>query len=267
MPQKVSAVTFAYNEARDIGECLDQLKPWVDEILVCDLDSTDGTADEAMKHTPRVHRVPHLICGDYYKQWLQFNARGDWMLWFYPDERFSAVFLRDISHLTDSADFDAYSLMRHEYRDGIRLMPHGTPESPNYQNRLHRRGHGIFYTELVHAEIHGKYRHCPLPPEYYMEHKKSWPAQEFDNYRLYVEMKHLIWKYRETQIEPYRSYIKSYRQIISESEAKNESGERMILPMEEFWWDWFKLQDMERIPKWKWSTVKKELEESAHAKA
>ena len=36
--------------------------------------------------------------------------------------------------------------------------------------------------------------------------------------------------------------------------------------MEEFWWDWFKLQDMERIPKWKWATVKKELEESLHAK-
>lgn len=257
---KISAVTFAYNEADKIGTCLKRLKPYVDEIMICDLESTDGTMEAAMDFTKQVYRVPHLVCGDFYKQWLAFNASGDWLLWFYPDELFGEHFLKDMDFLAKTADYDAYSLMRHEYRDDVRLMPHGTPEGPNYQNRFHRKGRGIFYTELVHAELHGKYRHCPLPPEYFMEHRKTWPDQEFDNYRLYVEMHHLLWKYRDTKLEPYRTYLKSYRQIISESEAKNADGSRMVHPAEEIWFRWWDFKDAERIPIWKWATVKKELE-------
>ena len=263
---KISAVSFVHNEASKIGECLRRLRPYVDQILICDLESTDGTAEAAYEHTKDIYPVPHLVCGDFYKQWLAFSAKGDWLLWFYPDELFDTHFLKDMDHLIKSAEYDAYSIMRHEYRDDIRLMPHGTPQSPNYQNRFHRRGHGIFYTELVHAELHGKYRHCPLPPEYFMEHRKTTDDQEFDNYRLYVEMHHLIWKYRDTKVEPYRTYIKSYRQIISESEAKNATGERMIAPAEEIWWAWWRFKDHKRIPIWTWATVKEEMEKIATVK-
>jgi hypothetical protein len=138
--------------------------------------------------------------------------------------------------------------MRHEYRDGTRLMPHGTIESPNYQNRFHRKGQGIFYTELVHAELHGRYKPCYLPPEMFMEHRKTDVAQTFDGVRTYTEMCHLIWKYRDTQLEPYKTFINSYRRIIAESEAKNADGSRNVHPAEELWWEWWKWKDAERIP-------------------
>lgn len=263
---KISAVSFVYNEGDKIGACLENIAPYMDEILLVDLESTDRTVEEAYKYTKNIHIVPHLVCGDFYKQWLSYNSTGDWLLWFYPDERFSDAFLKSMRRFCESTDWDAYSLMRHEYRDGIRLMPHGTNESPNYQCRLHRKGQGIFYSELVHAELHGTYRHCPLPPEYHMEHRKGNADQEFDNYRLYVEMHHLIWKYRDTTVEPYKTYIRSYRQIISESEAKNADGTRMVHPAEELWFEWWKHKDASRIPIWKWATVKKELE-AASAKS
>ena len=244
---KVSAVSFIYNEEKDMVECLENLKGRVDEILIVDMSSTDRSVEIAYNYTKSIFRKPHLICGDQYKEFLAYTAKGDWLLWFYPDERFGEKFLSEIQKLTDSDKFDAYGLMRHEYRDGIRLMPHGTVTSPNFQNRLHRKGHGIFYTELVHAELHGWFRSCNLPEDYFMEHRKTNQDQEFDNYRTYVEMKHLLWKFRDTRTDPYKNYCDSYRQIIHDSEKLNKSGERMAHPAEELWWEWWLHKDSERL--------------------
>lgn len=249
---RVTACSFVYNEEKDIRECLENIRPYVDEILLVDMDSTDKTAEIAYDFTKEIYRQPHLICGDFYKQFLSYTAKGDWLLWFYPDERFSKAFLEHMSKLMESDQFDAYALMRHEYRDGTRLMPHGTTESPNHQNRLHRRAKGIFYTELVHAELHGRFRSCALPPELFMEHRKRDIEQEFDNWRTYCEMKHLLWKYRDTKIYPYKEYCDSYRQIIRESEAKNSDGSRLRHPAEEFWWEWWNHKDSHRLTLEEW---------------
>lgn len=245
--QTVTAVSFIYNESENIKACLENIAPHVDQILLVDMDSTDGTLEMAYGFTKDIYRKPHLICGDQYKEFLAYNAKSDWLLWFYPDERFSDKFLQDIKKLAEKLEFDAYALMRHEYRDGTRLMPHGTIESPNYQNRFHRRGKGIFYTELVHAEIHGRFSPCYLPEEYFMEHRKTDVAQEFDNYRTYCEMKHLIWKYRDTKVEPYKTFVESYKRIIRESEVKNSDGSRMRHPAEELWWKWWDFKDSKRM--------------------
>ena len=244
---KISAVSFVYNEEKDITQCLENISPHVDEILIVDMSSTDKTPDLAYQFTKDIFRRPHLVCGDQYKEFLSHTAQGDWLLWFYPDERFSDKFLSEMHKLIESKEYDSYALMRHEYRDDIRLMPHGTNTSPNYQNRLHRKGMGIYYTELVHAELHGRYKACYLPEEYFMEHRKANTDQEFDNYRTYVEMKHLIWKYRDTKVEPYKTFCDSYRQIIKDSEFKNLDGSRLIHPAEEIWWNWEKYKDCERM--------------------
>lgn len=245
--QKISAVTFAFNEANDIKECLENIAPHVDEILIVDMDSTDKTAEIAYDFTKEIYKKPHLICGDQYKDFLAHTAKGDWLLWFYPDERFGESFLKKMHEFADSDKYDAYAVMRHEYRDGTRLMPHGTDESPNFQNRLHRKGQGIFYTELVHAELHGRARSCYLPSEYFMEHRKRDVEQEFDNWRTYTEMKFLCAKYRRTNVQPYKNFIDSYRQIIHDSEVKNFSGERLVHPCEEFFWIWPQFKDHKRI--------------------
>lgn len=245
---RISAVSFVWNEEKDIKECLENLAPHVDEILIVDMDSTDKTAEIAYDFTKEIYKKPHLICGDQYKDFLAHTAKGDWLLWFYPDERFGESFLKKMHEFADSDKYDAYAVMRHEYRDGTRLMPHGTDESPNFQNRLHRKGHGIFYTELVHAELHGRARSCYLPSEYFMEHRKTDVAQTFDGVRTYVEMKKLIWQYRETNVQPYKTFVDSYRRIVAESEAKNVDGSRLRHASEEFWWKWFEFKDDERLP-------------------
>ena len=250
---RISAVSFIYNESENIGACLENIKNFVNEILIVEMSSTDKTAEIAYEFTKEIYRKPHLICGDAYKEFLCYTAKGDWLLWFYPDERFSEKFLIDMRKLSESDKFDAYALMRHEYRDGMRLHGYGTLSDPNYQNRFHRKGKGIFYTELVHAELHGTFAACYLPEDYYMEHRKKVSDQEFDNFRLYAEYKHLLWKYRDTKVEPYKSYMDSYKKIIMESEDKNRKGERMRSLGEEFWWQWWEYAGDSRktLEEWK----------------
>ena len=57
----------------------------------------------------------------------------------------------------------------------------------------------------------------------------------------------LVSYYRATPIEPYKTYIDSYKKIIHDSEAKNLSGERLVHPAEEWWWIWPKYQHRARL--------------------
>lgn len=257
MQNNITIVSFVYNEEKNIDAWLSQLKPHVNDIVIFDLESTDNTFELCKKYTDKIYRRPYLLCGDSYKIELHSMCKSDWILWTYPDERFSEAFLSALPKLLSSDKWNSYSLMRHEYLDdvrvcyksGDRILAFGTPESPNYQCRLHKNDNRIFYTELVHFEIAGDYTICPLPPEYYMEHLKSSSSQEFDNIRLYLLYKQLIWKYENTVIQPYKKYIDSYKQIIKDSEAKNLSGERLIHLSEEFWWVYKKYANTKRITK------------------
>jgi len=243
----ITAVSFLYNEDTILERSLAALRPFLDEIVVVDLESTDGTLAICKKYADKVLERPWLICGDEYKSLLRDEANGDWLLWFYGDEVFPEKTVKAMKTVAATDEFTAYAFMRQEYMDGIRLMPHGTAESPNYQNRLHKKIHGVHYNGLVHWEIPKELHTCPMPPDFYMEHIKTSAGQEFDSIRLYIYYHYLTWLYGDTQIDPYREYVASYRTIIHDSEAKNLSGEREISLAEEFWWDWRKYSHEQRV--------------------
>lgn len=244
----ITAVSFFYNEEVTGEQSLAALRPFVDEIIVIDLESTDRTFEICKKYADKVIQKPWAICGDRWKMLLREEATSEWLLWFYGDEIFPEKTAKAMKTVAGTDEYTAFAFMRHEIMDGIRLMPHGTIDSPNYQNRLHRKCPEIFYTELVHAEIHGKYHACSMPPDYYIEHHKTSKDQEFDNIRLYIYYKYLIWLYGDTQIEPYREMVSSYRQIVHDSEVNIEKGIRRKHPAEEEWWRWRDFQQIVTSP-------------------
>ena len=251
----ISALMFCYNEVDKIWGCLASVRNWVDEIIVYDLESDDGTFEIIKEFTTDAYRVPYLLCGDGYKNELVSKSSGDWILWLYPDEVFPQKTAEVFGKAVKQDKYTSFSFMRHEYIDEIRvgynkcgrLVYFGTPEDSNYQTRLHRKNKDIFYTEFVHAEIHGVHNDCGLPPEYYFEHRKTSQDQELDNIRLYIYYKYLVWKYGDTLIEPYKIYVDSYKKIIHDSEERNLKNDRGISLMEEFWWDWRKYADRPRV--------------------
>lgn len=256
MENDISVLSFVYNEENNIADWINNLKPYVKEIIIFDLESTDKTYEICKSLVDTVYIRPHLICGDSYKQELQYLSKGAWLLWSYPDERLTESTSKVLDKLLKQDRWNAYAFMRHEYMDDVRvcfqdrnkkIVAFGTPDCPNYQCRLHRNDGKIFYTEMVHAEIHGNYQICNLPPEYAIEHYKTSSGQEFDNQRLYIYYKFLVWKYAGTKLDPYKKYVDSYLQIIKDSESANLSGNRKVSYSEEFWWNWKKYAHMKRI--------------------
>lgn len=238
----ISALSFVYNEADKIETSMKALEGYVDEFVIFDLESTDGTGGIAKKFTDNVYTVPYLLCGDGYKQQLLLYAKGDWVLWFYPDEIFSENAVRSFKRLTEEAvlsKINCYAFMQRIIWNGERAGNYGSMANPCYAIRLIKRTMGIFYTELIHGEVHGDINLMNLPnEELYLTHYKTTKTQEFSNFRVNIGYNYLISKYGDTKIQPYKDFIDSYKKFISNIESKNLVGERKINLSEEFWWNW-----------------------------
>ncbi len=246
----ISALSFIYNEADNIEASMKALEGGVDEFVIFDLESTDGTGDIAKKFTNNVFTVPYLLCGDGYKNQLVTKAKGDWLLWFYPDEVFSECAVKSFKQLMEeavSSKVNCYAFMQRMFWNGERatclknnvVEYYGTSRVPTYAIRLIKRTPELFYTELVHGEVHGNLKLVNLSDEeLYLSHYKTTKSQDFSNFRVNIGYKYLISRYGDTKIQPYKDFIDSYKKMISDNEAKNLSGERQINLSEEFWWNW-----------------------------
>jgi glycosyltransferase involved in cell wall biosynthesis len=84
----LSAVIITYNEARNIGRCLDSLAGVADEIVVVDSFSTDDTERICRAHGARF--VQHAFEGHIeQKNYALAQARYDWVLSLDADEALS----------------------------------------------------------------------------------------------------------------------------------------------------------------------------------
>lgn len=82
MPYKISAVVIAYNDAPNMRRCLDSLH-WVDEIVVVDSHSTDGTTEICLEYTDKVFQYPFHGFGALRNQAIT-HATHDWILAWIP---------------------------------------------------------------------------------------------------------------------------------------------------------------------------------------
>ena len=104
---KVTAVLITKNEERNIKRCLESLK-WVDEIVVVDGESTDGTLEIAKSYGAKI--VNHAFEGDFgmERNIGNDNARGDWILALDADERVPQKTREAIEHILEmGSKFDA----------------------------------------------------------------------------------------------------------------------------------------------------------------
>jgi hypothetical protein len=56
----ISAIVHTRNESGHIEECLQTLQGWTDEILLCDMESSDDTVEKAESLTSHIIRHPHI---------------------------------------------------------------------------------------------------------------------------------------------------------------------------------------------------------------
>ncbi len=148
-PQGISAIVQTRNEARHIHACLETLQGWTDEIIVCDMESSDETVEIARRFTDQIIEHPRLINFDRARNVPAMRARYRWVFYLDADERVPpgmGAHLRELVTAPD-ADFAAIATpFRTIFMGGwLQSLYPGYKAPPLYKNGK------FFYNTEVHA--------------------------------------------------------------------------------------------------------------------
>lgn len=154
---KITAIILTYNEAHRIAPCLQSIS-WVDDILVVDGFSTDGTQQLARDHGAKVIESDLLgpkNPGGYAAQraFALDQAKADWVLFLDADERCTPELSQEIRTTVEDAkddDVAAYQVRRKEFYWGVHTeFTHGS----GWLVRLVRPGGARWSDRLVHEGL------------------------------------------------------------------------------------------------------------------
>jgi glycosyltransferase involved in cell wall biosynthesis len=146
----ISAALITHNEAVNIDDALQSLS-WVDEIVVVDSGSTDGTTDLCRRHTDRIFHREWTGYVDQ-KNFAVRKASYDWILSLDADERLSAELIEEVQMLRrDGFHSAGYRIPRVTFFMG-RWLRHGD-WYPDYQLRVFDRRRGRWQGGRVHESV------------------------------------------------------------------------------------------------------------------
>jgi len=148
MSNSVSLTMIVRNEEATLAACLSSVADLVDEIVVVDTGSTDGTKEVAARFGARVFDFPW--CDDFAaaRNESLSHARGNWILWSDGDEYFDETnrlkLRRLLSHL--NAEKTAFLMGQHSRsHGGLAILVH--------QVRLFRNDAEIRWDYRVHEQV------------------------------------------------------------------------------------------------------------------
>ncbi|SDF43597.1 glycosyltransferase family 2 protein [Sporomusa acidovorans] len=135
------------NEEHCLGDCLDSIKDWADQIVVVDTGSTDNTLEVARQYHVQIEYFTWE--NDFAKARnysLQF-AVGDWILILDADERIEG----SLATLPDlvTKDYEGY------YVTIKSPLGAGAVEAEDHVVRLFRNGRGYKFNGAIHEQIAG----------------------------------------------------------------------------------------------------------------
>jgi glycosyltransferase involved in cell wall biosynthesis len=179
MPQ-LSAIVITFNEAANIGDCLDSLA-FCDERIVVDCGSTDATADIARQKGARVEFNAWRGFGPQ-KNYALSLASGDWILTVDADERVGAELAAAIKTAMTDTSADGWEFPRLSSFCGRPMRHSGW--FPDYVLRLFRRGKASFDDVIVHERVHcqGQVKRLRQPLIHYPVRKLDDALSRMDRY-------------------------------------------------------------------------------------
>lgn len=154
MPASISVIIVAMNEAHDIGDCLESVKNWVNEIIVFDSGSTDGTQEICRQYGAKVFETDWPGDGPQKNRALD-EATCDWVLSLDADERVSDELREEIIDLLhNNPTHNAFSMPRKSSYCGQFMRHSGW--WPDRIIRLFRRKEGRFSELRTHCSLQWK---------------------------------------------------------------------------------------------------------------
>jgi len=145
---KISAAIITLNEERNLGRCLDSLRDVVDEVVVVDSGSTDGT-ERICRERGAVFVVQPFLGYGPQKSFAAARVAHEWLLSLDADEALSPELAAAIARLrAEGPGADAYEVNRLNWYCGRFLRHAGM--YPDRKVRLWRRGAARWSDDAVH---------------------------------------------------------------------------------------------------------------------
>ncbi|MFC1583037.1 glycosyltransferase family 2 protein [Planctomycetota bacterium] len=107
MKRRITGIVPTFNEERNIRDCLESLK-WVDELLIVDSFSTDGTLDIAREYTDRIIQRDYEYSASQ-KNWAIPQAEHEWILLLDSDERCTPELQKEIEAILNAEEEPAHT--------------------------------------------------------------------------------------------------------------------------------------------------------------
>lgn len=152
----IALVVNTKNEVENVRAIFNCFSSVVDEIIVVDCESTDGTRELSRKLGARVYNIG--ICPGYgeMRSISVHIARTDWAIIIDGDERMDEADVGKIPELI-KLDYDLISLPRQHYRAWDRSICENPDLSvyADWQMRMIRVKPEIYWVKKVHEEIRG----------------------------------------------------------------------------------------------------------------
>jgi glycosyltransferase involved in cell wall biosynthesis len=148
----LSVILITRNEEANLADCLASLEGIAQQIVVVDTNSSDRTVEIAQTHGAVIAQALDWPGFGPQKNRALALATGDWVLSLDADERLTPALQSEIlTAIHHSAHIDCFSIPRLSWYCGRFIRHSGW--SPDYVDRLFKRGTARFSDDLVHERL------------------------------------------------------------------------------------------------------------------
>ncbi len=145
---KISVVINTINEAKSLSQTIVSVRDFADEILVCDMESTDGSVEVARKLGAKVITHKKVDYVELVRNYAISMAEGDWILILDPDEEVAGALSRKLKEIIKKPSADYFRIPRKNLIFG-KWMKHSR-WWPDYNIRFFKKG-SVSWSEIIHA--------------------------------------------------------------------------------------------------------------------
>lgn len=145
----ISAVINVRNEAESLSKCLNSIKKFVDEIIVVDMHSTDGSQEVAVNAGAKLFLYKPMKVVEPARNFALSKATGKWILLLDPDEYLGKSLKKELLAITKRGDVDYVKIPRKNMIFG-KWLRHSKCW-PDYLIRFFKKG-AVTWKKEIHSQ-------------------------------------------------------------------------------------------------------------------
>jgi glycosyltransferase involved in cell wall biosynthesis len=162
----ISAVIISCNEAKELERCLKSIERFVDEIVIVDLHSNDGSEEVFKKFNVKVYPHERVPYADPIRNWAIEKAKSEWVLMLDPDEEVPETLI-DRLHQILKEEPNKYSAVNIPFKNIFwgHWIAH-TNFWPDKHLRIFKKGK-LSWQDRVHSypKVEGQILELPADPK------------------------------------------------------------------------------------------------------